>query len=126
MKSKTLSIGSGVIAACALLPGGCASSPDRPAEELARAEQRIELAEQSGAREFGAPALDTAQTKLARARLAAEQGEYEEASRLATEAELDAELAAAQSNRGKAEESLREINASIATLRDEIARNSYE
>lgn len=126
MKNRTLRIGSAAIAAGVLMVGGCASSPDQPVEQLARAEQSIELAEQNGAREFGSPALDKAQTKLARARLAAEEGEYEKASRLATQAELDAELAAAQSSRGKAQESLREINASIATLRDEVARESSE
>lgn len=126
MISKTLTSRSAAIAAFALLAGGCASSPDRPIERLARAEQGIEAAEQSGAREYGATALDRAQTKLVRARLAADQGEHEKAERLAHEAELDAELAAAQASRSKAEEALREVQASITTLREEIERSSYE
>lgn len=126
MKNRTLTTNSAATAAFALLVAGCASSPDRPIEQLARAEQGIEAAEQSGAREFGAAALDRAQTKLVRARLAADQGETEKAARLAAEAELDAELAAAQASRGKTEESLREVQASISTLREEIERSANQ
>lgn len=111
------------ICGCAvLLLGGCAIWNDKPVEELAQASESISVAEQTGARQFGSVALENARTKLTAARLAAERGDDDVALRLAREAKLDAELAAAQANRGKAEAALAEIDASIQTLREEIAR----
>lgn len=112
-----------IVCGCALLLlSGCAIWNDKPAEELAHATESVAVAEQSGARQFGPMALDNARTKLMEARLAAERGDDDLALRLAREAKLDAELAAAQANRGKAEAALAEIDASIQTLRNEIAR----
>ena len=102
---------------------GCASSMPRPDEQIASATTSVELAEQSGAREFGPAALESARTNLSLAQEAADRNDNETALRLATEAELDAELAAAQAGHYKAEEALAEIRDSIRTLRDEIARN---
>jgi tetratricopeptide (TPR) repeat protein len=101
---------------------GCASAPERPDQQLARAETSIEFAEENGAREFGLAALDRAQENLRLAQQSAEAGEYEKSLRFAQKAEIDAELAAAQSNTGKAREALEEIMESIATLRREIAQ----
>jgi hypothetical protein len=66
--------------------------------------------------------LDRAQENLRLAQQSAEAGEYEKSLRFAQKAEIDAELAAAQSNTGKAREALEEIMESIATLRREIAQ----
>jgi len=107
-----------------LLLAGCAASTPRPDSQLASAETSIELAEESGAREYGPTALERARTKLSLAQQAADRDENETALRLASEAELDAELAASQADRYKAEEALAEINQSIQTLREEIARNA--
>ena len=113
------------IAATSLLVvlGGCAASQERPDEQLASAKTSIDIAEESGAREFGMTALERARDKLSRAQKAAEREQYTLARALATEAQLDAELAASQANRHKAEEALAEINDSIETLRREIERN---
>ena len=102
---------------------GCASSPDRPFQDLARAEASIEQADQSGAREFGADELDAAKAKLAKARAAADSDDNLEASRYAREAALDAELATAMARNRKAELAVEELNKGIETLRQEIARN---
>jgi hypothetical protein len=110
------------LAASVLVGSGCAAQPDRPEGQLARAETSIEFAEENGASEYGAAALGRARTHLATARDFAGEGEYELALQAAEKAELDAELAAARTNRHKAEEALVEINESIATLRREIAR----
>lgn len=109
-----------------LFLSGCATSGDRPDGQLAHASESIEAAEQTGAREFAPAALEMAKDKLDRARTATERGDHEIALRLAREAELDAELAAAQANRGKAQDALDEINESIRTLRNEIARNQMQ
>ena len=108
-----------------LMLAGCAASAPRPDSELASAETSIELAEESGAREYGPNALERARTKLALAQQAADRKENETALRLANEAQLDAELAASQADRYKAEEALAEINESIRSLREEIARNQW-
>lgn len=100
----------------------CASQPDRPEAELARAEASIELAERAGAVEYGASELATAREKLANARAAAERGDRELAKRQAEEAAVDAELAAAISRNREAENAVKEINDSIDALREEIAR----
>jgi chromosome segregation ATPase len=113
-------------AVVALGLGACAASAERPDAQLARAQTSIDLAEESGAREFGAAALEQARYHLAQAQQAAEQGHYQQAERLAHESELDAELAAAQTDRQEAERALEEINASIQTLRREIARKELD
>jgi hypothetical protein len=101
----------------------CATSADRPFQELARAEASIEQAQQSGAREFGAAELEAAQSKLARARAAADSNDNIVAARYAKEAALDANLAMAITRNRQAELSVEELNRSIETLRQEISRN---
>jgi hypothetical protein len=102
---------------------GCASSPDRPFQELARAEASIEQAERSGAREYGAEELDSARDKLARAKAAADGDDNLAAARYAREAAVDAELAGAIARDRETDLAVEELNKSIETLREEIARN---
>ena len=103
--------------------GACASNPDRPFEELGRAEASIEQAQASGAREYGAAELEAAQNKLVRARTAANDNDNVMAERYAREAALDANLAIAMTRNRQAELSVEELNRSIETLRQEISRN---
>lgn len=103
--------------------GGCGSTAERPYEDLARAEAGISQAEQGGARQYAALEMQTAQEKLARARAAAENEDMDEAERLAEEAALDADLAAAKSRSQKAELAVRELEDSITTLKEEMARS---
>ena len=103
--------------------GACASSPDRPDQDLARAEAAIGQAEQSGARQYGPIALDDARQKLDKARAAVAEEEMLLAERYAEEATLAADLAAAKARTGKAERAVEQLEESIAVLRQEIARN---
>lgn len=103
--------------------GACASSPDRPDQDLARAEAAISQAEQSGARQYGPIALDDARQKLGKAQAAVAEEEMLLAERYAEEATLAADLAAAKARTGKAERAVEELEDSIAVLRQEIARN---
>lgn len=103
--------------------GACASSPDRPDQDLARAEAAIGQAEQSGARQYGPVALDDARQKLGKARAAVAEEEMLLAERYAEEAMLAADLAAAKARTGKAERAVEQLEESIAVLRQEIARN---
>ena len=123
-KARQLPLPTGVIVAIPLMAlSACASSPDRPFQDLARAEASIEQADRSGAREYGATELDAAREKLAKARAAADNDENIAASRYAREAAVDAQLASAITRNRKAEAAVEELNRSIETLRQEIARN---
>src|SRR5690606_15104887 len=92
-------------------------------EDFARAEAGIRQAEQSGADRYGALELQAARDKLERARAAAnEEGDMATARRLAEQAALDAELAAAKTRSHTAEPALKEVEDSIAALREEMQR----
>ncbi|MGH8166089.1 MAG: DUF4398 domain-containing protein, partial [Woeseiaceae bacterium] len=94
----------------AALGGACASSPDRPFQELARAEASVEQAQQAGVQEYGAVELEAAQTKLVLARTAADDNDDVMAGRYAREAALDANLAMAITRNRQAELSVEELN----------------
>jgi len=125
MTHKNFTFAGAAFAAVMLVASGCASAPDRPERQLARAETSIEFAEQNGASEYGSTALDRARYHLEIAQNEADEGDHADALRHAEKAELDAELAAAQTSTGKASEALEEIRKSIETLRREIARNEF-
>jgi chromosome segregation ATPase len=109
------------IAALSLL-AACAGQTEQSMEAIARADASIEQAEQSGARELASANLDAAKDKYSKAEVAVEKGDTVLAQRLAEEAELDAELAAATARTDKAEKAVEELHRSIETLRQEIAR----
>ena len=112
-----------VAAVLAALGAGCGSNEARPTEELTRARTIIDQAERTGARQHASSELQMAHEKLRRADAAAEEEENAVARRLAVEASLDAELAAAKSRSGQAEAAAEEVAASVSTLRDEAARS---
>lgn len=113
----------GATFALALTTVACASAPDRPDRQMARAESSIEVAQETGAQQYGPAALERAQKQLDQAEVAAANQEYELALRLAERAELDARLAVSQTNHLKAAAALEELQQSIDSLRREIARN---
>lgn len=110
-------------AASLLIIAGCGANGVRPDRDLARAEAAIEQAEQSGARQYSTAALNSAKEKLRRAHGAVEREEMVVAERLAEEAALDADLAAAEARSQKSQLAVKEVEDSIAALRQEIARN---
>ena len=101
---------------------GCMSNPERPVDQLARAQASIEQAERADARRYGVMELDSAREKLEQAKDYVEEGDMRQASWLAEEAELDAELAAAKARTRNTEIAVEELEQSIAILRDEIER----
>jgi septal ring factor EnvC (AmiA/AmiB activator) len=109
-------------AAMLLVLGACATSPE-PVADVARAEAGIDQAEQAGAQEYGSVELDAARDKLTSARAAVAEGEMVLARNYAEEAALAADLAAAKTRTGKADAAVKELEDSIAVLREEIARN---
>ena len=112
-----------ISAAAVLLTSACASTGDRPVDELATARASIDLAEQNGAQEHSTQTITAAREKLARAETLAESGNHEQAKWLADQAEVDARLAAARAQLAKNEAAVEELRDSLSALEREINRN---
>jgi len=111
-----------VLCACTLLGlAACASGPP-PDAELAAAETALTEAADADAMEHAPAPLALARDRLERARRAAAAGENHEAARLAEQALVNAQLAAAEARSEVAREHAEELRMSIQTLRDEVAR----
>ena len=111
-----------VLSACLFALAACAGNSPRPDAAMAKAEASIDAAEKAGARQYGASDLDTARRKLNDARNLAEEGDDEEALRLAEQAAVDAELAGAKGLRGKSSDALAQLRDSTQTLQEETNR----
>jgi Domain of unknown function (DUF4398) len=122
---KTSSSATLVCTAVAAISAGCASTPEPADTQIVKAETSIDLAADGGANEYASDSIDNARNKLTAAKLAAENGEDEEALRLATEAELDAEVAVALTGQAESEAALREVQEGIDTLRRELKQDTY-
>lgn len=103
-----------------LVLAGCASN-DPPREQIAVARAAVDRA--SGPVAAEAPVeVSQAREKLERATAAAARKDYDEARRLAEQAEVDANLAAAKSQSIRSDRALSEVREGIRLLREEIAR----
>jgi hypothetical protein len=106
---------------------GCAGNSQRGdrgyREDLARAEASIDEAQKLGALERGSTDLNRARAKLNAARKASEEGDEDVAQRLAVEADLDADVAAATARNQEMRVAVTEVQESIRTLQDELRRN---
>lgn len=98
---------------------GCASAP-RPDAQLARSDSAVKQAIELGARVHAPLILREAETKLNKARVAADKKENEKALRLAEEVEADAKLAQVTTLATKTQRTVDELNRSIDVLRKEI------
>ena len=99
----------------------CSSTP-APNAHLALGSASIDAATAAGAGEPGQPDLVQARDKLARAQAAARSGDNLKAQRLADEAEVDAQVARSKVGAEKSRKAAAELDASIATLREEMNR----
>ena len=111
-----------VLCACTLLGlAACASGPP-PDAEIAAAETAVIEAADANAMERAPAPYALARDKFERARDAAAAGDNREAARLAEQALVDAQLAAAEARSELAREHAEELRTSIQTLRDEVTR----
>jgi hypothetical protein len=101
---------------------GCAGGAPRPEEQLARADASVAQAEQAGARQYSGAEFDMARDKAREARRLADKGDNAPARVLAEQAELDAELASAQSRAKASQKAAAEVQAGTQTLREETTR----
>ena len=111
-----------VVVALALVTlSGCASTGDMPREHLAVSRAAVDRA--TGPAGADAPVeVSQARDKLERANAAVARKDYDDARRLAEQAEVDANLAEAKSHSVRANRALVEVREGIRQLRDEIGR----
>ena len=111
-----------VVVALALVTlSGCASTGDMPREQLAVSRAAVDRA--TGPAGADAPVeVSQARDKLERANAAVARKDYDDARRLAEQAEVDANLAEAKSHSVRANRALVEVREGIRQLRDEIGR----
>jgi hypothetical protein len=108
-----------------LLIGACASAPVAPTSSLDAARMAIANAERANAGSFAAAELDAARQKLIRADRAADENTQKSmalADRLAQEARVEAELAAARTEAAKAAAVNRELSLGADALTEELKR----
>ena len=111
-------IWSSACAAVVTALAACASGPV-PLEQLAVAKESVQRAEQAGATELAPVEMSTARDKLQRAQLAAQNHEGQNATRLADQANVDAQLAEATAREHKSHQADMELEASLQQLRQE-------
>lgn len=122
-RSSGLSKGAGLCTALALIAAGCATTPI-PNEQLAVAKASVQRAEQAGAPELAPVEMAAARDKLARAESAAANHDAAPATRLADQANADAQLAEAAAQEKRSRKAAMEADANLQALRQESQRSS--
>jgi hypothetical protein len=101
----------------AVLLAGCAGNP--PSEQMAVTESAVNAAVSNGGPEFAPVETKNAQDKLAQARIALNDKEYDQARRLAQQAEWDARVAERKSQATKAQNAVKDAQQGVMELRQE-------
>jgi pyruvate kinase len=114
-------ISTAALLGCALV-SGCATQGKRPTEELTKARTVVEQADKGNAQRYAAADLQRAHDEMTSADNAANNKKYDDARRLAENAEVDADLAMARANSGEAQRALQDIQQGIETLKHEANR----
>jgi hypothetical protein len=122
MRARRLAVTVALSFATAALLAGCASTPP-PTSEVAAAEAAILTARSARAHDFAPLELNAAEEKRAGARAAMDGRKYEDARRLAAQAEADATLAHAKSRAAEARATVDRKTRENAELRRELLGN---
>ncbi len=101
----------------AVLLAGCAGNP--PSEQMAVTESAVDAAVSNGGPEFAPVETKNAQDKLAQARIALNDKEYDQARNLAQQAEWDARVAERKSQAVKAQNAVKDAQQGVMELRQE-------
>lgn len=108
-------------AVLAVVMAACASPP--PASpQLVLAEAAVQRANSIGTAELAPAELQVATMKLARAKEAFENKQFDMATRLAEQAQVDAEVAEMRAQAARSRRAARETQDAAAVLREEINR----
>ena len=114
LKLAALAIGTSFVLA------GCAGNP--PTEQYAVTQSAVNSAVSAGGTEYAAVEMKAAQDKLKQAELAMHDKKYDEARRLAEQAEWDARVAERKAQAAKADLALKESQKAVQELRNEGMR----
>ena len=115
LKLAALALGSSFILA------GCAGNP--PSEQYAVTQSAVNSAVSAGGTEFAAVEMKSAQDKLKQAEIAMHDKKYDEAKRLAEQAEWDARVAERKAQAAKAEKAVQDARQGVQDLREEGMRS---
>ena len=116
LKLAALAIGTSFVLA------GCAGNP--PTEQYAVTQSAVNSAVSAGGPEFAAVEMKSAQDKLKQAEMAMHDKKYDEAKRLAEQAEWDARVAERKAQAAKAERAVKDAHQGVDELREEGMRTS--
>ena len=111
-----------LMAASLILISGCSSMKTPATADVAVSKAAVESAESAGATEFAPIEMDTAREKLRLANSAMVSKDYELASKLSNEAQVNAKLAQSKAQSAKAQAAANAIQEDIRVLREELMR----
>ena len=117
LKLAALALGSSLVLA------GCAGNP--PTEQYAVTQSAVNSAVSAGGTEFAAVEMKSAQDKLKQAEIAMHDKKYDEAKRLAEQAEWDARVAERKAQAAKAEQAVKDSQKGVQELRQESQRTVH-
>ncbi|MNT11026.1 hypothetical protein D3C72_1458840 [compost metagenome] len=101
---------------------GCAGNP--PSEQFAVSQSAVNAAVSAGGTEFAAVEMKAAQDKLKQAEIAMHDKHYDDAKRLAEQAEWDARVAERKAQAAKAEKTVQDAQEGVQDVREEGMRNA--
>jgi hypothetical protein len=113
----------GAIGFAAAVIAGCASVPP-PTEQMAVSKSAIANAVSAGGSEYAAVEMRSAQDKMDAATRAMAKEDYEDARRLAEQAQADARLAEKKAESAKAQKAASIMQDDLRVLREELARKN--
>lgn len=116
--------GVAVLVLSAVVLSGCAAAPVAPSDAMQAAQLAIARAEEARIPDYDSPDLRSARDKLTRARAAIQAEDMVGARRLAEEARVDAEAAAAKAGSARAQAVNLEMQRGIDALQQEMKRQS--
>ena len=114
IKLAALALGSSLVLA------GCAGKP--PTEQYAVTQSAVNSAVSAGGTEFAAVEMKAAQDKFKQAEIAMHDKKYDEAKRLAEQAEWDARVAECKAQAMKAQKAVQDARQGVQELREEGMR----
>ena len=114
LKLAALAIGTSFVLA------GCAGNP--PSEQYAVSQSAVNSAVSAGGTEYAAVEMKSAQDKLKQAEIAMHDKNYDEARRLAEQAEWDARVAERKAQAAKAAQAVKDSQKAVDELRKEGMR----
>lgn len=123
LKSNQMMHRVGLTVAAAIFMAGCASIP-APTEQMAASRAALSNANSAGGHEFAPLLLKSAMEKMDGAERAMSDEDYAVARKLAEQAQVDAQLAAATARSAKAKKAAEAVQEDSRVLRQEIERKA--